>query len=177
MWRGIAPLIMFLLLVLALAIGLTRDPSEVSSPLIGKPAPEFSLPRLHQPDKSIALNDLKGEVSLINVWASWCGSCRVEHPFLIEIAKSGVIPIYGLNYKDEPEDAINWLSKLGDPYKAVAVDYKGRVGIDFGVYGAPESYLLDQNGVIIYKKIGPVTPDDWRKNILPLINKLRTNRS
>ncbi|MBN1378672.1 MAG: DsbE family thiol:disulfide interchange protein [Gammaproteobacteria bacterium] len=173
MWRFTLPLMGFGLLVLILAIGLTQDPSEVPSPLIGKPAPEFELPRLHDPSQNLSLADLKGEITLLNVWASWCESCRVEHPFISEIAASGAVAVYGLNYKDERGEALKWLKALGDPYQAIAVDQDGRVAIDFGVYGAPESYLLDQNGVIVYKKIGPITARDWKEDVSPLIQQLR----
>ncbi len=176
MWRYALPLGLFILIVIALAVGLTLDPREVPSPLIGKPAPEFSLPRLKNPEKLLSLQDLKGQVSLLNVWASWCVSCRVEHTQLLEIAESKGVSVYGLNYKDKPEDALAWLQELGDPYTAIAVDQNGRTGIDFGVYGAPESYLIDQNGIIVYKKIGPVTPEDWQKTILPLAQQLRVRQ-
>ncbi len=176
MWRYSLPLGLFLLVLLILAIGLTLDPSEVPSPLIGKPAPQFTLPQLHEPTNTLSLDDLKGEVTLLNVWASWCESCRIEHPLLLEIATSGEIPVYGLNYKDDREKALSWLNKLGNPYQAVAVDKDGRTGIDFGVYGAPESYLLDQNGIIVYKKIGAVTLQDWRNDLLPTIHQLRANK-
>lgn len=177
MWRYTLPLAVFLLILVFLAIGLTLNPSEVPSPLIGKPAPAFKLPRLHSPDEMLSLDDLKGQVTLINVWASWCESCRVEHPLLLKVAASGAVPVYGLNYKDERNNAINWLRKLGNPYRAIAVDREGRTAIDFGVYGAPETYLLDQNGIIIFKKIGPVTPKDWQNDMLPLIQQLRMEKS
>jgi cytochrome c biogenesis protein CcmG/thiol:disulfide interchange protein DsbE len=177
MWRYTLPLAVFLLILVFLAIGLTLNPSEVPSPLIGKPAPAFKLPRLHSSDETLSLDDLKGQVTLINVWASWCESCRVEHPLLLKVAASGAVPVYGLNYKDERDNAINWLRKLGNPYRAIAVDREGRTAIDFGVYGAPETYLIDQHGIIVYKKIGPVTPNDWKNDMLPLIQQLRTEKS
>jgi cytochrome c biogenesis protein CcmG/thiol:disulfide interchange protein DsbE len=177
MWRYIFPLAGFILILVVLAVGLTLNPAEVPSPLVGKSAPEFTLPRLHEPSQTLSLQDLKGHVTLLNVWASWCESCRVEHPLLLNIAASGAVPVYGLNYKDEREKAIGWLKKLGDPYQAIAVDQNGRTAIDFGVYGAPETYLIDQNGIIVYKKIGPVTPQDWQKNISPLIQQLRAEKS
>ncbi len=176
MWRYLLPLSLFVLLVIVFAVGLTLDPTKVTSPLIGKPAPEFNLPRLANLADRISLEDLKGDVSLLNVWASWCVSCRVEHQQLLEIAESNAVKVYGLNYKDKPEDALAWLNELGNPYTDIAVDRSGRTGIDFGVYGAPESYLLDQNGLIMYKKIGPITFDDWQETILPLVQQLKVTK-
>jgi cytochrome c biogenesis protein CcmG/thiol:disulfide interchange protein DsbE len=155
-----------------LAIGLGRDPHEVPSPLINKAAPTFRLPQLKAPDKTFSAEDMRGKVWVMNVWASWCISCRDEHPLLLEYAKSGAVPIYGLNLKDRPEDALAWLSELGDPYVLSASDLEGRVAIDYGVYGAPETYLIDQGGVIRYKHIGPVTPDVWSDKFLPLVQEL-----
>ena len=170
--RYLVPLAIFLILVAFLGVGLTRDPREVPSPLVGKPAPAFDLERLHETGKRLSTADLKGQVWLLNVWASWCISCRDEHPLLIEYARSGAVPIYGLNYKDKPEDALAWLGELGDPYVLSVSDLDGRIGIDYGVYGAPETYLIDQQGVIRFKQIGPVTPDIWTKSILPLVQEL-----
>jgi len=172
MSRFIIPLGIFVVLVAFLAIGLSRDPHEVPSPLINKPAPAFKLPQLKEPSKTFAAEDMRGKVWLLNVWASWCITCRDEHPFLFEYAKSGVVPIYGLNYRDKREDALAWLSELGDPYVLSASDTDARVGIDYGVYGAPESYLIDRNGVIRFKQIGPITPDIWEKTIVPLAREL-----
>jgi len=172
MTRFIIPLGIFLVLVAFLAIGLRRDPHEVPSPLINKPAPAFSLPQLKDPSKTFSAEDMRGKVWLLNVWASWCISCRDEHPFLFEYAKSGAVPIYGLNYRDKREDALAWLSELGDPYVLSASDTDARVGINYGVYGAPESYLIDRNGVIRFKQIGPITPDVWQKTIVPLAREL-----
>jgi cytochrome c biogenesis protein CcmG/thiol:disulfide interchange protein DsbE len=172
MTRFAIPLAVFIVLVAFLAIGLSRDPREVPSPLINKPAPAFQLPQLKEPTKTFSAAEMRGKVWLLNVWASWCFSCRDEHPWLLEYARSGAVPIYGLNYKDKREDAIGWLSELGDPYVLSAVDLDGRVGIDYGVYGAPETYLIDRNGVIRFKQVGPVTPDIWEKQILPLVRDL-----
>jgi cytochrome c biogenesis protein CcmG/thiol:disulfide interchange protein DsbE len=172
MTRYLIPLVLFGVLVVFLAIGLGRDPHEVPSPLINKPAPAFRLPQLKDPSKSFSAEEMRGRVWLLNVWASWCISCRDEHPLLIEYARGGAVPIYGLNYKDKPEDALAWLGELGDPYVLSVSDLDGRVGIDYGVYGAPETYLIDQQGVIRFKQIGPVTPDVWTKNILPLVQEL-----
>jgi len=170
--RYLIPLILFGVLVAFLAIGLGRDPHEVPSPLINKAAPSFKLAQLKDPSKSFTAEEMRGRVWLLNVWASWCISCRDEHPLLIEYARTGAVPIYGLNYKDRPEDALGWLQELGDPYVLSVSDLDGRVGIDYGVYGAPETYLIDQQGVIRFKQIGAVIPDVWTKNILPLVQEL-----
>jgi cytochrome c biogenesis protein CcmG/thiol:disulfide interchange protein DsbE len=166
------PLGIFSALVILLGVGLTLNPREVPSPLIGKPAPHFELPQLHAPDKTFSAKDMLGKVWLLNVWASWCVACREEHPVLLDLAKSGVVPIYGLNYKDERKDGVAWLQRLGDPYQLSAYDIKGGVGIDYGVYGVPETYVIDKRGVIRYKKIGVVTPEILKQKILPLINEL-----
>ena len=171
--RFLLPLGIFIVLVVFLAIGLNRDPREVPSPLVGKPAPAFALPLLHKPESSFAPKDMQGKVWLLNVWASWCVSCRQEHPILVELAKSGLVPIYGLNYKDPREDALKWLKQFGDPYTLSIVDAEGRVGIDYGVYGVPETYVIDKAGVIRYKQIGPVTQDVLEKTILPLVAELQ----
>lgn len=172
MTRFAIPLAVFIVLVAFLAIGLSRDPREVPSPLINKAAPAFELPQLQQPTKTFSAAEMRGRVWLLNVWASWCITCRDEHPFLLAYARSNAVPIYGLNYKDKRADAISWLSELGDPYVLSAVDSDGRVGIDYGVYGAPETYLIDRNGVIRFKQVGPVTPDIWEKTVLPLVKDL-----
>lgn len=166
------PLGIFLALVVLLGVGLTLDPREVPSPLIGKPAPHFELPQLHDPAKTFSEQDLRGKVWLLNVWASWCVSCRAEHPVLLELAKSNAVPIYGLNYKDERKDGVAWLQRLGNPYQLSAFDLNGRVGIDYGVYGVPETYVIDKRGVIRYKQIGPVTSEILKEKILPLVNEL-----
>lgn len=172
MLRYLIPLVIFLALAVFLAIGLTRDPHELKSVLINKPAPEFRLPQLKEAGKTISTEDMRGKVWLLNVWASWCVACRDEHPWLIEYAKSGVVPIYGLNYKDRREDALATLEELGDPYTVSAVDLDGRVGIDFGVYGAPETYIIDQGGTIRFKYVGPMMPDVWKEKILPVVQEL-----
>lgn len=172
MVRYLIPLGLFLVLVVFLAIGLGRDPHEVPSPLINKEAPEFKLPQLKEPTKSFSATDMRGKVWLMNVWASWCVSCRDEHPLLLDYARSGIVPIVGLNYKDKPQDAISWLADLGDPYSIIASDADGRVGIDYGVYGAPETYLIDKKGFIRFKQIGAVTPEVWTGKILPLVQEL-----
>ena len=173
MARYLFPLAIFALMAFFLWKGLALKPSEVPSPLIDKPAPEFQLPQLNEPDKTISRQELLGKVWLLNVWASWCVSCRQEHPVLVQLARSGEVPIYGLNYKDKREDATRWLQQLGNPYAASAFDAEGQVGIDYGVYGVPETYLIDRNGVIRYKQIGPVTPEVLQEKILPLVRKLQ----
>jgi cytochrome c biogenesis protein CcmG/thiol:disulfide interchange protein DsbE len=177
MWRYLIPLILFVVLVGFLAIGLTRDPHEVPSPLINKPAPAFRLPLLKDPSKNFSAEDMRGKVWVLNVWASWCVTCRDEHPLLLDYARSGAVPIYGLNYKDKPEDALSWLTELGDPYVLSFSDLEGRVAIDYGVYGAPETYLIDQQGMIRFKQIGPVTTDVWSQKILPLAQELNRQGS
>src|SRR4026208_729977 len=172
MLRYLIPLGLFLVLVVFLAIGLGRDPHEVPSPLINKAAPTFRLPQLKEPSKTFSAEDMRGKVWVLNVWASWCVSCRDEHPLLIDYAKWGVVPIYGLNWKDKREDALAWLDQLGDPYVLSAADLDGHVAIDYGVYGAPETYLIDQNGVIRHKHVGAVTPDVWEKDFLPRVQRL-----
>jgi cytochrome c biogenesis protein CcmG/thiol:disulfide interchange protein DsbE len=145
----------------------------VPSPLIDKPAPEFKLTQLHAPDKTVSTQDLRGQVWLLNVWASWCVTCLQEHPLLVDLAKQNIVPIVGLNYKDERAAGIAWLAKRGDPYLLSAVDADGRVGIDYGVYGVPETFVIDKKGVIRYKHIGAVDHDALRKKILPLVEKLK----
>jgi cytochrome c biogenesis protein CcmG/thiol:disulfide interchange protein DsbE len=170
--RYVVPLAVFLLLVGFFAVGLMRDPREVPSPFIGKPAPAFRLAQLHQPEKVFTPEEMKGKVWLLNVWASWCVSCRVEHPVLVDMSKKNLVPIVGLNYKDKREDGMQWLTKFGDPYSLSAFDVDGRVGIDYGVYGVPETFVIDKQGVIRYKQIGPITPEALDKVLLPLIRKL-----
>ena len=173
MKRFLWPLGIFILLVCFLAVGLTLNPREVPSPLIGKPAPAFELPILHQPDKRFAPSDMRGKVWLLNVWASWCVSCRDEHPVLVELSKRGVMPILGLNYKDKSDEATAWLKQFGDPYSLSVVDADGRIGIDYGVYGVPETYLIDAEGVIRYKRIGPLTSAILEEKLLPLARTLK----
>ena len=172
MTRFAIPLVLFIVLVGFLAIGLRHDPHEVPSPLINKAAPAFQLSQLQDSSKTFSAADMRGKVWLLNVWASWCVTCRDEHPLSIQYARSGALPIYGLNYKDNREDALSWLGELGDPYVLSVSDKDGRVGIDYGVYGAPETYLIDRDGIIRFKQVGPVTPDIWQKTILPLAQQL-----
>ena len=166
------PLAIFLMLAGFLAIGLTRDPREVPSPFIDKPAPAFKLEQLQNASATFAPEDMKGKVWLLNVWASWCVSCRIEHPLLVDMSKKGLVPIVGLNYKDKRDEGMQWLTRFGDPYALSAFDVDGRVGIDYGVYGVPETFVIDKQGVIRYKQIGPITPEALEKKILPLIRSL-----
>lgn len=170
--RFILPLVVFLVLAGFLFVGLGLNPHEVPSPLIDKPAPAFTLPQLRDPARNFSAAEMKGKVWLFNVWASWCVSCREEHPVLVTLAQQNIVPIYGLDYKDKREDAEQWLKKGGDPYTLVASDADGRVGIDYGVYGVPETYVIDKQGVIRYKQIGPVTLQSLKETILPLVAKL-----
>ena len=166
------PLVLFIALVVFLSVGLRRDPHEVPSPLVNKPAPAFQLPQLHDSAKIFSVQEMRGKVWLLNVWATWCIACRDEHPWLMEYARSGALPIYGLDYRDDRAAALQLLQEEGNPYVLSVSDTDGRVGIDFGVYGAPESFLIDRNGVIRFKQIGPITPDVWRDKILPLAKEL-----
>ncbi len=173
MGKFLIPLAIFVVLAIFLGRGLSLDPREVPSPLIDKPAPVFSLSQLDKPAQMIGTEQLRGQVWILNVWASWCVACRDEHPVLVEFSKTGAVPIYGLNYKDKREPALNWLQQLGNPYTASIFDEKGRVGIDFGVYGVPETFVIDKQGVIRYKKTGPVTQETIQTKILPLVKKLQ----
>jgi len=173
MKRFLVPLAVFVLLVGFLAVGLKLDPREVPSPLVGKAAPAFDLPVLSQPDMRFVPGDMRGKVWLLNVWASWCVSCRDEHPVLVALSKKGMLPILGLNYKDKGDDAQRWLKQFGDPYQLSVVDADGRIGIDYGVYGVPETYLIDAEGVIRYKQIGPLTPAILEQKVLPLALALK----
>ena len=170
---SIAPLVLFVLLAVFLWRGLQLDPREVPSPLIDKPAPAFTLAQLHAPDKTLGTADLHGQVWLLNVWASWCVSCRVEHPLLVDLARANIVPVIGLAYKDKRDDGLGWLKANGDPYKLSIVDQDGRVGIDFGVYGVPETFVIDKAGIIRYKQIGPLTADALKQTILPLVRELQ----
>ena len=171
--RFVLPLGIFAVLAGFLFVGLGLNPREVPSPFIGKPAPSFQLTQLAQPEQKFSPQQMQGQVWLLNVWASWCVACRIEHPLLVDLAKKDVIPIIGLNYKDKPDAALGWLGRFGDPYKLSIVDPDGRVGIDYGVYGVPETFVIDKAGVIRFKQIGPITEDAWRNKILPLVQQLR----
>ena len=175
MKRYLLPLAVFLVLAGFLAVGLNRDPHEIPSPLVDKPAPAFNLPRLDDPLQMISTQDLRGQVWLLNVWASWCVACRQEHPLLVDLARAGTLKVYGLNYKDKREDALGLLRKSGDPYVKSVSDTEGLVGIDYGVYGVPETFVIDKQGVIRYKQIGPITAEALRDTLLPLIKKLEAS--
>ena len=173
MMRFLIPLVVFVVLVGFLYKGLALDPSEVPTPLLNKPAPAFKLQELQNASQTLSPADLRGKVWLLNVWASWCVSCREEHPVLLRYSKSGEVPIYGLDYKDTREDAMRWLQQLGNPYVNVGFDTDGQVGIDYGVYGVPETYVIDRQGVIRHKHIGPITDAVWRDEIMPIVRKLK----
>ncbi len=171
--KFLLPLGIFAGILLFLGVGLGLNPREVPSPLIGKPAPAFSLARLDDASQKITRDDLLGKVWMLNVWASWCAPCRDEHPLVIDMAKRQLVDIYGLNYKDATQAASGWLANLGNPYKATLVDADGRVGIDYGVYGVPETFIVDRQGIIRMKHTGPLTPDVVRSRIEPLLKELR----
>lgn len=173
--RYLLPLAVFVVIAVFLAIGLGRDPREIPSALIDKPAPRFALPQVAAPERTFSPQDMQGQVWLLNVWASWCAACRVEHPLLVEIARSNAVPLIGLDYKDQPADALKFLAQRGDPFQLSALDLEGRVGIDFGVYGVPETFVIDRFGVIRYKHIGPLTREALQRTILPLVAQLRGN--
>lgn len=170
--RRVLPLIVFVLLGGLLYAGIhlskTRDPNEIPSPLIGKPVPEFELPLLHEPDRRVTARDLVGQPYVLNVWGSWCPSCRIEHPFVDALAKSGKIRVIGFNYKDERDDALRWLGAFGNPYEFSLVDRDGRAAIDFGVTAAPETFVVDAQGIVRVKITGPVTPEIIANKILPV---------
>jgi cytochrome c biogenesis protein CcmG, thiol:disulfide interchange protein DsbE len=170
--RFIIPLGLFAMLVFFLWRGLALDPREVPSPLIGKPAPAFALTRLDDANRTIRRDDMLGKVWLLNVWASWCVACRQEHPTLLAFARTKAAPVIGLNYKDTRPEGLGWLNEFGDPYDASVFDANGRVGIDFGVYGVPETFVIDKRGVIRFKQIGPLTPEVLEQRILPLLKEL-----
>jgi len=174
MKRFLLPLLIFMLVVGFLFAGLNLDPRAVPSPLVGKPAPAFNLPQLAAAEQNFAPARLLGQVWLLNVWASWCVACRDEHAVLIDLAQTDVVPIYGLNYKDQRPAAQQWLAQRGNPYVATAVDADGRTGIDYGVYGVPETYVIDKAGIIVYKHIGPITPAVLQDKILPLVKQLQS---
>jgi cytochrome c biogenesis protein CcmG/thiol:disulfide interchange protein DsbE len=172
MMRFVVPLVVFGVLVGFFYVGLHLNPREVPSPFINKPAPDFKLSQLQDFQAQFSPKDNLGKVWLLNVWASWCVACRQEHPLLVQMSKTGTVPIYGLNYKDQPDDAKRWLAQFGDPYKFSLVDFDGRVGIDYGVYGVPETFVVDKQGVIRHKVIGPVTPKILSECLSPLTQLL-----
>jgi cytochrome c biogenesis protein CcmG/thiol:disulfide interchange protein DsbE len=168
------PLVAFVLLAVLLGVGLKLKPREVPSPFIGKPAPAFSTVQLHAPQQQFKPSDMQGQVWLFNVFASWCAPCREEHPLWVQLAREKIVPIVGLSYKDAPQASQEWLRKLGDPYTHIAVDRDGKIGIDYGVYGVPETFVVDKGGIIRYKHIGPMSEEAWTKDLLPLIRKLQS---
>lgn len=173
--RTVIPLALFLALVVFLAVGLRLNPREVPSPLIGKPAPAFTAPTLADATKTVGLADLKGRVWVLNVWASWCAPCREEHPLLVDFAKRQPgVTLIGLNYKDQRAAGSTWLQRLGDPYTVSLFDPQGRVGLDYGVYGVPETFVIDASGVVRYKHIGPLTPEAIRNDLEPLLKRLQS---
>lgn len=180
-WSARRPLMVAIVIFIAVfvlfAVGLNLDPRRIPSPLIGKPVPEFSLPPVKGRTLGLSTADIKGEVSLVNVFASWCVACRDEHPLLMQLSRQGIVPIHGLNYKDAPDDAAAWLDSLGDPYTRTGADRNGRVGIEWGVYGVPETFVIDRDGRIAHKHIGAITPQALDEKILPLIEKLRQPQS
>jgi cytochrome c biogenesis protein CcmG, thiol:disulfide interchange protein DsbE len=172
MRRFLLPLAIFLVLVGFLAVGLKLDPREVPSPLVGKPAPAFNAPLLSAPERQLRKEDMLGKVWLLNVWASWCVACRDEHPVLVDYAKRSKVPIYGLNYKDQRPDGQKWLDQFGNPYTESLFDLDGRIGLDYGVYGVPETFVIDKAGLVRYKHIGPLTHELIRAKIEPLLEQL-----
>ncbi len=175
MKKFLIPIGLFVLLGVLLAFGLKLDPRKLPSPLVGKTLPGFSLPTLDDPNKLFTNADLKGKVVLINVWASWCVACRQEHPVLMAVARERQVPLIGLNYKDKREDALRVLKTEGNPYEVSIVDANGRVGIDWGVYGVPETFVIDKQGVVRERHVGPISPADWEQKLLPLILKLSSS--
>jgi cytochrome c biogenesis protein CcmG/thiol:disulfide interchange protein DsbE len=175
--KFLIPAAVFLVVAALLAIGLTLDPGTLPSALIDKPVPDFDLPpirgRTENAKPGLKTEDLMGHVSLVNVFASWCLPCKAEHPIFMRLAADDVVPIYGLNYKDKPEDAARWLEELGDPYTRIGADEDGRVGIEWGVYGVPETYIIDREGRVRYRHVGPITPQDLESKILPIIERLK----
>jgi cytochrome c biogenesis protein CcmG, thiol:disulfide interchange protein DsbE len=171
--RFLLPLAVFVVVVVFLGVGLRLNPREIPSPLVGKAAPDFLLPQLYDQDKKFAPADMAGQVWLLNFWASWCGGCKTEHPVLMDLSKSGAVPIYGMDYKDQREEALGWLRQYGNPYPVIGMDEAGRVGINYGVYGVPETYVIDKKGVIRYKQIGPLDDETVAKKILPLVKELQ----
>lgn len=177
MFKFLLPVILFFVLCGFLLIGLYKDPSKVDSPLIGKPVPEFSLPTLMNENAVFTSKSFLGKVSILNVWGTWCFACKQEHHVLLELAKRNVAPIYGLNYKDDNAQAKLYLRDFGNPFSANASDSDGRVAIDWGVYGAPETFVIDKKGIIRHKHIGPLTMQNINEEIIPLVEALKNEAS
>jgi cytochrome c biogenesis protein CcmG/thiol:disulfide interchange protein DsbE len=174
MIQRLLPLMVFLALATLLGAGIwlsaVRDPNAIPSPLIGKPAPAFELPSLHEPERTVRSEELLGRPYLLNVFGSWCPGCREEHPVIARLARAGHLPVIGFNWKDQREDALRWLNQFGDPYALIVVDFEGHTAIDYGVYGAPESFLIGADGTVLYKHIGPITWADIEREILPRLS-------
>ncbi|HEY2276440.1 MAG TPA: DsbE family thiol:disulfide interchange protein [Steroidobacteraceae bacterium] len=177
--RFLIPIVLFVLLAVVLAIGVKHSPEKgiIPSPLIGKPAPQFSLPSLADATRTVSSTTLRGRWYLLNVWGSWCGTCREEHRMLLEVRRSGRVELIGLDWKDDDAQALGYLRQLGDPYELVAADHDGRAAIDWGVYAAPESFLVNPQGIVVYKCMGELTPDIWEKEILPRLPKVQAASS
>ena len=169
MIRYLAPIVVFAIMIPVFVIGLGRNPNEVPSPYLNNPAPQFELPQLGNPQHTVGSSDYAGKVALVNVWATWCVGCRQEHDFLMQLARENTVPIYGLNWRDRQDEALSWLSQLGDPYVATGFDGDGRVGIDWGVYGAPETFLIGADGTVLHKHISPLNRTVWEAEFLPKI--------
>ena len=167
--RFVVPIIVFLLLVVVFSFGLFNDPRELPSPFLGEQAPTFEVASLKEPERLVGSAEYAGQMALVNVWATWCVGCRQEHEFLMQLAASDAIPIYGINWRDRRNEAQSWLQQLGDPYVFSAFDEDGRVGIDWGVYGAPETFLISPDGIVLHKHLGPLNPSIWEEDFVPLI--------
>ena len=167
--RFAIPIVVFLLLVVVFSFGLFNDPRELPSPFLGEQAPTFEVPSLTEPERTVGSTAYAGEMALVNVWATWCVGCRQEHAFLMQLDAAGAIPIYGINWRDNRPEALRWLEQLGDPYVFSAFDADGRVGIDWGVYGAPETFLISPDGIVLHKHLGPLTQAVWDSDFVPLI--------
>jgi cytochrome c biogenesis protein CcmG, thiol:disulfide interchange protein DsbE len=177
--RFTLPLVAFVLLAAVLAIGIKHSPEKgiITSPLLGKPAPQFTLPSLTDPARMVRSADLRGRWYLFNVWGTWCGECRAEHAALLKVQRAGVMPLIGLDWKDDDALARSWLAQLGNPYEAVAVDRTGRAAIDWGVYGAPETFLVNPQGIVVYRHVGALTEEAWRREILPRLSPAAAGKS
>lgn len=169
----LSPLLLFAGIAAAFGFALTRDPSRIPSQLIDRPLPQFDLPAIQGYTEGLSSSEFKGQVSLLNVWGSWCIACQVEHPLLMALSQNTDTPIYGLNWKDKPGDGAAWLVRFGDPYRKIGDDQEGRIILDLGVTGAPETFIVDKDGMVRYKHIGPITQDDWENTLKPLIDQLR----
>lgn len=174
MARFIVPIVVFAGLVAVFFVGLGRDPSELPSPFLGQPAPTFELPALQDPDATVSSSDYAGKLALVNVWATWCVGCAQEHDYLMQLSARNDVPIYGLNWRDNRADALAWLERLGDPYVASGFDGDGRVGIDWGVYGAPETFLISPDGIVLHKHLGPLDEATWQRDFEPKIAAARS---